>query len=139
MSYILVDGIYIDMRSMNKVEYASRQPFEKSGPALRLGPGSTWSRIIEKFPIEKFTYIHGACTGVGVGGFLLGGGFNYGGSSRRLGSGSLNVLEYTLVDANGDVLKVIVTLLIETISILLYSNMIISTSIMKYLHPLYFY
>ena len=139
MSYILVDGIYIDMRSMNKVEYTSRQPYEKSGPALRLGPGSTWSRVIEKFPIEKFTYIHGACTGVGVGGFLLGGGFNYGGSSRRLGSGSLNVLEYTLVDANGDVLKVVLTFFIRLICILYHSIMIIITIIMIYLCPLYFY
>ena len=95
------------MRSMNRVVLTSRLPYERSGLALSLGPGSTWSRIIEKFPIEKYTYVHGACTGVGVGGFLLGGGFNYGGSSRRLGSGSLNVLEYTLVDANGDILKVI--------------------------------
>ena len=104
---IFLDGIYIDMRSMNRVVLTSRLPYERSGLALRLGPGSTWSRVIEKFPIEKYTYVHGACTGVGVGGFLLGGGFNYGGSSRRLGSGSLNVLEYTLVDANGDILKVI--------------------------------
>ena len=95
------------MRLMNKVEPTSRYPYEKSGAALRLVPGSTWGRVLEKYPIEKFTMIHGACTGVGVGGFLLGGGFNYGGSSRRLGSGSSHVLEYTFVDAYGDIIKVI--------------------------------
>ena len=94
------------MRSMNKVKFTSRRPYEELGTALRLGPGSSWGRVLEKVPIERYTMVHGACTGVGVGGFLLGGGFNYAGSSRRLGSGSSNVLEYTMVDANGDILKV---------------------------------
>ena len=94
------------MRSMNKIEFTSRRPYEESGTALRLGPGSTWGSVLERAPIERYTMVHGACTGVGVGGFLLGGGFNYAGSSRRLGSGSSNVLEYTLVDANGDIFRV---------------------------------
>ena len=94
------------MRSMNKVKFTSRRPYEELGAALRLGPGSSWDRVLKKVPIERYTMVHGACSGVGVGGFLLGGGFNYAGSSRRLGSGSSNVLEYTMVDANGDILKV---------------------------------
>ena len=93
------------MRSMNKVEFTSRRPYEKSGPALRLGPGSTWGRVLDLIPIQQYTMIHGACVGVGVGGFLLGGGFNYAGSSRRLGSGASHVLQYTMVDANGDIYK----------------------------------
>ena len=93
------------MRSMNNVELTTRRPYEESGPALRLGPGSTWGRVLDLIPIQQYTIIHGACVGVGVGGFLLGGGFNYAGSSRRLGSGASHVLEYTMVDANGDIFK----------------------------------
>ena len=94
------------MRSMNTIKFSSRRPYEESGPALRLGPGNTWAQVLEKVPIERYTMVHGACTGVGVGGYLLGGGFNYAGSSTRLGSGSSHVLEYTMVDAYGDIYKV---------------------------------
>ena len=94
------------MRSMNKVKFTTPRLYKELETVLRLGPGSSWGRVLEKAPIERYTMVHGACTGVGVGGFLLGGGFNYAGTSRRLGSGSSNVLEYTLVDADGDILKV---------------------------------
>ena len=50
--------------------------------------------------------VHGQCTGVGVGGFLLGGGYNLVGTSARLGTGSENVMQYTMVDARGDVYRV---------------------------------
>ena len=94
------------MRSMNKVELTTRDPYETSGPALRLGPGSTWGRVLALIPQQNYTMVHGVCTGVGVGGYLLGGGINYVGTSKRIGSGSSHVLEYTMVDANGDVFKV---------------------------------
>ena len=103
------------MRSMNKVAITTRKPYEEFGPALRLGPGSTWGRVLHLIPIQQYTMVHGACTGVGVGGFLLGGGFNYAGSSRRLGSGASQVLEYPMVDANGDVLKVNISLQISQV------------------------
>ena len=43
---------------------------------------------------------------VGVGGYLLGGGVNVIGTSQRLTSGANNVLQYTVVDAEGDTYKV---------------------------------
>ena len=94
------------MRRMNKIKFASRMPFEGSGPALILGPGSTWGRVLNRFPPEKYTMVHGVCTDVGVGGFLLGGGVNYLGTSQRYLSGSSNVLQYTMVDSKGDIYKV---------------------------------
>ena len=51
--------------------------------------------------------VHGQCLGVGVGGYLLGGGFNIIGSSNQYLSGASNVLEYTMVDAKGRILKVL--------------------------------
>ena len=45
---------------------------------------------------------------MGVGGYLLGGGVNVIGTSQRLTSGASNVLQYTMVDAKGDIYKVLV-------------------------------
>ena len=44
---------------------------------------------------------------MGVGGYLLGGGVNVIGTSQRLTSGASNVLQYTMVDAKGDIYKVL--------------------------------
>ena len=103
---LIVEGIHIDMSQINSVKLSNRYPHEKPGPALILGPGSTWGRVLKKFPPERYTMVHGVCTGVGVGGFLLGGGVNYLGTSQRYLSGSSNVLQYTMVDAKGDIYKV---------------------------------
>ena len=99
-------GIVIDMRRMNRLEFTTREPFEPDGPALLLGPGSTWARVLKKAPQERYTMIHGQCTAVGVGGYLLGGGYNIIGTSNRYLSGASNVLQYTMVDAKGKILKV---------------------------------
>ena len=50
--------------------------------------------------------IHGQCLTVGVGGFLLKGGFNMLGGSARYGDGSSHVVRYTMVDVNGDIMRV---------------------------------
>ena len=47
---------------------------------------------------------------MGVGGYLLGGGVNVIGTSQRLTSGASNVLQYTMVDAKGDIYKVLIKL-----------------------------
>ena len=99
-------GIHIDMRSLNKIELTTRYPFGPPGPALRLGPGQTWGRVLAKIPADRYTYIHGQCTAVGVGGYLLGGGIQASGTTQRLGFGSFNVLEYTMVNAEGEVMKI---------------------------------
>ena len=99
-------GIHVDMRGLNKVEHTDRYPFNPPGPALRLGPGQTWERVLNLVPMDRYTYIHGQCTSVGVGGYLLGGGFQATGTTQRLGFGSFNVLQYTMVNADGDIMKI---------------------------------
>ena len=94
------------MRSMNKVQLTNNHSLEIPGTAVILGPGSTWSRVLEIVSPDKYTVIHGQCLGVGVGGFLLGGGINAIGTSQRYRSGASNVLQYTMVDAMGDIYKV---------------------------------
>ena len=99
-------GIHVDMRGLNKVEHTDRHPFNPPGPALRLGPGQTWGRVLSLVPMDRYTYIHGQCTSVGVGGFLLGGGFQASGTGQRFGYGAFNVLQYTMVNADGDIMKI---------------------------------
>ena len=110
---ILTEGIHIDMRRMNKVELTNRYPFVPAGPALILGPGSTWGRVLHHVPIDEYTMVHGICFDVGVAGYLLGGGINQDGTSTRYLSGSSNVLQYTLVDAEGDIYQVILPSIYE--------------------------
>ena len=94
------------MRRMNKVEFVDTLPSNMSESVVILGPGSNWARVLEQVPSSKYTMIHGQCLGVGVGGFLLGGGINAIGTSQRYKSGASNVLQYTMVDAEGDIYKV---------------------------------
>ena len=91
---------------MNKVELIDNLQGNQSESVVILGPGSTWARVLEYVPTNKYTLIHGQCLGVGVGGFLLGGGINAIGTSQRYKSGAINVLQYTIVDAEGDIYKV---------------------------------
>ena len=63
-------SIQIDMRLMNAVDLIEPD-------VLRLGPGNRWSNVLDKFPQSKYTYIHGTCSDVGVGGYLMGGGECY--------------------------------------------------------------
>ena len=98
-------GIHLDLRSLNKIQLTDRFPFQPPGPALILGPGSTWDRVLKYIPATKYTMIHGQCLTVGVGGYILGGGVNAVGTSQRYGSGALNVLEYTMVNAKGNIVK----------------------------------
>ncbi len=75
-------------------------------PLLRLGPGATWGKVLRHIPEEQYTMVHGSCLTVGVGGYLLGGGSNVAGPPMRYGSGAENVLEYTMVTADGEILTV---------------------------------
>ena len=99
-------GIHIDMRGLNKIQLTTRDPFGPPGPALLLGPGQTWWRVLQYYPMDRYTYIHGQCTFVGVGGYLLGGGFQASGTTQRFGFGSFNVLQYTMVNADGNIIRI---------------------------------
>ena len=50
--------------------------------------------------------VHGQCLSVGVGGYLLGGGLNFVGTTSKFGTGASNVLEFEMVTAEGDVVRV---------------------------------
>jgi FAD/FMN-containing dehydrogenase len=84
---------------MNKVSLIS--PYKAV-----LGPGGTWKQVLETIPPTKFTLIHGQCTSVGVGGYILGGGINAAGTTERYGAAIEHVDRYTMVDAKGRILLV---------------------------------
>ena len=92
-------GIHIDMRFLNRVGMVNPE-------MAVLGPGGTWADVLKVISPEKYTLIHGQCTSVGVGGFILGGGINVVGSSERYGSAADHVERYTMVDAKGRILLV---------------------------------
>ena len=50
--------------------------------------------------------VHGQCLSVGVGGYLLGGGINFVGTSAKHGTGASNILEYEMVTATGDIVRI---------------------------------
>merc|ERR1711971_610098 len=90
------------MRKMNKVEMVNR----RNHLAVKLGPGSTWARVLDIVLPTQFTMIHGQCTSVGVGGYLLGGGVNLVGTTNKYGFGAEHVLAYKMVTAEGDIATV---------------------------------
>ena len=103
-------GVHLDMRKMNRVALA--------GPNMAiLGPGGTWADVLAKIPPNQYTMIHGQCTSVGVGGYILGGGVNVVGTSERYGSAASHVKQYTMVDAKG---RILLVKLISTISTICY-------------------
>ena len=109
LKHLSPGGLHIDMRKLNKVHLTNRKGLDDEfgeGPALELGPGSTWERVLHRVPTDRYTMMHGQCLTVGVGGYLLGGGFNVVGTSQRIGTGSSNVLQYTMVDSDGFLVKV---------------------------------
>jgi FAD/FMN-containing dehydrogenase len=67
-----------------------------------IGAGVQNRHLFKAFPPLDLAVPNGRCPTVGMGGFVLGGGFGF--NSRRLGLASDNLLRTTVVTADGDVL-----------------------------------
>ena len=74
-----------------------------TGKALRLGPGRIWGDVLEFAPPERYSYPHGQCRSVGVGGYLLGGGVNWLGTYNKYGYGAEHILKMKVVLSDGSV------------------------------------
>ena len=72
----------------------------------RFGSGANFGIVLKAIPPEHYTLIHGQSLTVGTAGFLQGLGVNPMGTSQRYGFGSEQVLEYTMVLADGSIAKV---------------------------------
>merc|ERR1712168_832461 len=95
-------GVHMDMRSFNKMEMIDTS-LSPTGKALKLGPGRLWGDVLEYAPPEKYSYPHGQCRSVGVGGYLLGGGVNWLGTYNKYGYGAEHVLKMKVVLADGSI------------------------------------
>jgi len=98
-------GIHIDMRGMRAVKLVRTQK-SPTGVAASLGSGATWGMVQRAIPTTKFSYPHGQCRSVGVGGYLLGGGVNWLGTYNKYGYGAEHVLQLRVVTANGTILDI---------------------------------
>merc|ERR1711915_1075453 len=87
---------------MNRV---TLQKSEKSptGLAAVLGAGATWGKVQRVISPNVYSYPHGQCRSVGVGGYLLGGGVNWLGTYNKYGYGAEHVLKMKVVLADGSV------------------------------------
>ena len=91
-------SVHLDMRSFSKVKRVSAEWSE-------IGTGNTWGQVREVLPKDKFTFVHGQCLDVGVGGYLMGLGYHTPGLSNAYGVGADNILEYELVLADGSIAR----------------------------------
>jgi len=79
---------------------AGSRPGHAGVPAVSVGAGCRWGEVYRKVAVENGRYAQGGgCLTVGVGGFVLGGGF--GSFSKQFGTGAANLLEAEVVTADG--------------------------------------
>jgi len=95
-------GVHMDMRTFNKMEMVDT-PLSPTGKALKLGPGRLWGDVLEFAPPTQYSYPHGQCRSVGVGGYLLGGGVNWLGTYNKYGYGAEHILQMKVVLADGSI------------------------------------
>merc|ERR1712198_219117 len=95
-------GVHVDMRNFNQMQ-VENTGLSPTGLLLRLGPGRKWGDVLEYAPPTKYSYPHGQCRSVGVGGYLLGGGVNWLGTYNKFGYGAEHILQMKVVLADGSV------------------------------------
>ena len=93
------------MRLMNSIalEDSAESP---TGLVAVLGAGATWGQVLRSISPTQYSYPHGQCRSVGVGGFLLGGGVNWLGTYNKYGYGAEHVIKMTAVLADGSIAEV---------------------------------
>ncbi|CAF1179458.1 unnamed protein product [Adineta steineri] len=91
-------GIHISMQCFNNVNY------NPNDGTVDVGPGLVWDDVYKQLQSYNVSVLGGRVVGVGVGGFLLGGG--YGWKSSQDGLGIDNIVEYELVTPNGTIVNV---------------------------------
>jgi hypothetical protein len=90
-------GIVMDLRRLNTIA------FDADTQRLRVGAGVRWSQVYQFMQNTRtgMVPVGGGCPGVGVAGFLQGGGFSF--LSRSYGLGCDNMHSVRMVDVRGGV------------------------------------
>jgi hypothetical protein len=74
------------------------------GWVAEFGAGNRFVDLADVIDPDRFSYVHGECDEVGVGGYYLHGGIHAGSLTRRLGWGNASLVEMEVVLADGRVL-----------------------------------
>ncbi|CAF4165609.1 unnamed protein product, partial [Adineta steineri] len=90
--------VHISMLRFSKVAYNS------TDQTVDVGPGLVWNDVYKQLQPYNVSVLGGRVSNVGVGGFLLGGG--YGWKSNQYGLSIDTILEYELVTPNGTIVNV---------------------------------
>jgi len=93
------------MKNFDKIELVDTSRSE-TGKAAWLGSGATWGNVLKNIDPKQYSYPHGQCKSVGVGGFLLGGGVNWLGTYNKYGYGAENIIKMNAVLADGSLVTV---------------------------------
>ncbi|KAJ7456914.1 hypothetical protein FB451DRAFT_1183448 [Mycena latifolia] len=88
-------GFTIDLRKLDTISLS------RDKKVVSIGAGSTWKMVYHELEPHHLGTIGGRTSGVGVAGFLLGGGISY--LSLEHGFGSDNVVAYEVVRADGTI------------------------------------
>ncbi|KAF3934473.1 hypothetical protein ABW19_dt0202809 [Dactylella cylindrospora] len=91
------NGILVSLSGLNQVNY------DASSGVVDVGTGNRWKKVYETLDAEGITVMGGRSADVGVGGFLLGGGFSY--LSNANGWGVDNVVSFEVVLADGSIVN----------------------------------
>jgi hypothetical protein len=93
------EGVVMDLAEMNTLDLSA------DGSKLSVGAGTRWIRAYDflRDRQSKYTTIGGGCAGVGVAGFILGGGYSF--ISRSYGLGCDNVIGLEFVSADGRIIE----------------------------------
>ncbi|KAG6810664.1 hypothetical protein H0H92_010846 [Tricholoma furcatifolium] len=91
-------GVHISMKQFDEVTYLPESE------TVIVGAGLTWDEVYARLAPHGVNVVGGRVTGVGVAGFMLGGGYSW--LSNQRGLGIDNVVAYELVKPTGEVVTV---------------------------------
>jgi len=82
----------------------ARRTFQRSGKwYAQFETGNTFEDLFKTIPSKRFSFVHGECDSVGVGGFYLHGGGHASGLQEQYGSGNSTIVSMEVVTADGKV------------------------------------
>ncbi|MEO6819253.1 MAG: FAD-binding oxidoreductase [Ginsengibacter sp.] len=90
------DGLVINLSGMNKVSWDDEE-------TISVGPGCKLSELYDATLPKNKILPAGSCGGVGIGGLTLGGGYGF--FSRKYGLTCDSLIELTMVDGKGNIVK----------------------------------
>lgn len=91
-------GVTIDLSALSKVKIA------EDGKSVYVGPGARWRDVYTKLEARNMTTSGGRVADVGVGGYVLGGGFSW--FANQHGWTCDSVLQFEVVTPQAEILRV---------------------------------